>query len=86
MRTDTLVLAGLLCLGLAACVTDSKEWMKVDQKYTTAEFHRDYRECIKDGKPDEGCMRQRGWVPVNPSKSEGPATPEPTMLQRRGRY
>ena len=86
MRTDTIVLAAFVCLGLTACVADSKDWMKVgDQKYTKAEFQKDYRECIKDRAVDETCMRERGWVSVNPSKGEGP-TPEPTMMQRRGKY
>lgn len=85
MRKGTFVLATLACLGLAACVSDSREWMKVNQTYTTEEFRRDYRECIRDRAPDEACMRQRGWVPVNPSKADSAPVPEPTM-QRRGRY
>jgi len=86
MRTDTIVLAAFVCLALAACVTDSKDWMRVgDQKFTKAEFQKDYRECIKDRAVDETCMHERGWVAVTPSKGEGP-TPEPTMMQRRGKY
>lgn len=86
MRTNTIALAAFVCLGLAACVVDNKEWMKVDQRYTKAEFQKDYRECIKDRAVDETCMRERGWVHVSPSKETGPA-PEPTMMQqRRGKY
>lgn len=85
MRRDSVVLALFACLALAACASDSREWMKVDQQYTTAEFKRDYRECMRDRALDDACMRQRGWVPVNPSRTDNPPTPEqPTP--RRGRY
>jgi hypothetical protein len=86
MRTDTLMLAAFVGLGLTACVADSKDWMKVgDQKFTKAEFQKDYRECIKDRAVDEACMRDRGWVSVNPSKGETP-TPDQTRQPRRGGY
>ncbi len=65
----------LVCLGLAVALTacgslDDREWMKVDQRYTTEEFRRDYRECSKDGKLDDECMKSRGWVAVTPGKAE----------------
>jgi hypothetical protein len=85
MRTDRVVLAALACLGLTACVSDAREWMKVNQQYTSAEFRRDYRECIRDRAIDEACMRQRGWVPVSPSRTDAPPAAEPSM-PRRGRY
>jgi hypothetical protein len=75
----------LLALPLAGCgAHDDREWMKVNQSYTKAEFQRDHRECSRKGDLDEACMRQRGWVAVNPSKSEPPKPPDP--LQQRGRY
>jgi hypothetical protein len=55
---------------VSSCATDEREWMKVDQKYTTAEFRRDLAECTAKGKLDEECMRARGWVTVAPPKSE----------------
>jgi hypothetical protein len=85
MRTDLAIVLGLACLGLAACVSDSREWMKVGQQYSTAEFRRDYRECTRDRALDDACMRQRGWVPVSPSRTDAPPTPDQPP-PRRGRY
>jgi hypothetical protein len=73
----------LAALGLAGCgSTDAREWMKVDQRYTKEDFKRDYRECSRSGDLNDTCMRQRGWVAVNPSKSETPP-PEPTTPRGR---
>ena len=52
---------------LAACGTDTdRQWMKLDQSYTTAEFRRDLASCTKSGSVDEDCMKSRGWVAVTP--------------------
>lgn len=63
-------LVGLLAVGVAllfgACASDEKEWMKIDAKYTVAEFRRDYTACSKGGSLDESCMRGKGWVAVSP--------------------
>jgi hypothetical protein len=76
----------LSSLGLVACGSlDSRDWMKTDPHYTKQEFQRDYKECTRKGELDEPCMRQRGWVPVNPTAQEAPKSMDP--LQRsRGRY
>lgn len=76
----------LVILTLAGCgASDDREWMKVNQRYTKEEFQRDYRECSrKKDAVDEPCMRQRGWLPVSPSKTD--ATPAPTVTPQRGRY
>ena len=72
-----------LCVpALGACgSTDKYDWMKVGQRYTKEDFARDYKECRRDDK-FEDCMRQRGWVPVNPTKAD---TPPPEPPQQRGR-
>ena len=76
----------LAALGLVACgATDTREWLKVDQRYTKEEFVRDHKACSRDGNPDEACMRQRGWVPVSPSKTDSAAPPDPNP-RSRGRY
>jgi len=81
MRTPRLGLA-VLALGvvaIAACTTE-KQWMKVAEPYTTAEFRRDYAECsqTKNGTLDEDCLRARGWVDMKPSKGDRAAdTPPP---------
>jgi len=87
MRARTGIVFVLAALGLTACSGhDNREWMKVNQRYTKEEFVRDHRECSRDGRPDEACMRQRGWVPVNPSKTDD-STPNPDLTPRsRGRY
>jgi hypothetical protein len=61
---------------------DERQWLKVDQKYTTDEFRRDHAACTKDGKLDDNCMRSRGWVAVNPmGKPEGtPRDPNTSPL------
>ena len=51
---------------VAGCVTDEREWLKLNQRYTTEEFRRDREACSKSGKLDDACMRDRGWVAVNP--------------------
>lgn len=76
----------LSTLGMVACsAADNREWMKVDQRYTKQEFVRDHKECSRGGKLDEPCMRQRGWLPVSPSKTDA-EPPEVRPPQGRGRY
>ncbi len=54
-------------LTLAACSTEpERQWMKLDQKYTTAEFRRDLTACSKSGTVDDECMKTKGWVAVTP--------------------
>ena len=69
----------LVAATLAGCATP-KQWMKVGEPYTTAEFRRDYAECskTKNGDLDEECLRGRGWVEMKPSKGDRAAdTPPP---------
>ena len=81
----SLLLFVLSVLALAGCFADRRDWMKVDQRYTKEEFQRDYKDCGGSSTdPDEACMRARGWVPVNPPKSEAPPPPPPP--RSRGRY
>jgi len=79
-------LVALIAVGVAmlfgACASEEKEWMKVDAKYTVAEFRRDYSACSKGGRLDEGCMRNKGWVAVSsggtvakPTESNVPGPP-----------
>ena len=67
---------------LGGCVTDEREWMKLNQRYTVAEFQRDREDCMKSGKLDDACMRARGWVAVNPGgKTEASKDPHARDLQ-----
>ena len=71
--------------------SSQREWMKINEKYTTAEFRRDHAACTKSGTLDDACMRSRGWVDVNPAKAEKAAEPEAarhgvyTPANQRGR-
>ena len=77
MRRHRGLLALLVVLpALGGCVTDEREWMKLNERYTTEEFRRDREACTKSGKLDDLCMRSRGWVAVNPgTKAEAPKDP-----------
>ncbi|PYO01770.1 MAG: hypothetical protein DMD91_06405 [Candidatus Rokuibacteriota bacterium] len=58
---------------LAACGADTdRQYMKLDQTYTTAEFRRDLAACTKSGNVDDECMKSRGWVAVTPPATKRP--------------
>ncbi len=77
MRRLALVVVVAPWLGLAGCAAEpERQWMKIGQPYTTAEFRRDVAECTRDGRLDEVCLQQRGWVAVTP-KPEKPPSPRP---------
>jgi hypothetical protein len=79
--TITAIVLGSVVSGCAA--SSPREWMKINETYSTAEFRRDHATCTKSGTLDGACMRSRGWVDVNPSKAEKPTEPEAT---RQGVY
>jgi hypothetical protein len=67
MRGYRAIAALLLALPvLAGCVTDERQWMKLNERYTIEDFQRDAQTCSKSGQLDDVCMRDRGWVAVNP--------------------
>jgi hypothetical protein len=86
MRTP-LALA-VFALALAGCGGEDRQWMKINQQYTTEEFRRDYKACSPKSTLDEGCMRNRGWVEVSRSKTDKDVelrSPEPQRsLSRPG--
>lgn len=70
------VLTVAVLLAAAACSSDERQWLKLNQKYSTEDFRRDHAACSKGGTLDDACMRSRGWVAVNPSgKGETPKDP-----------
>jgi hypothetical protein len=77
MRGVVLASALLVGVGVVGCETE-KQWMKVGESYTTAEFRRDYSECSKNGRLDDDCMRARGWVEMKPSKGDRAGEPAAT--------
>ena len=61
----------LVLPALTGCVTDERQWMKLNERYTVEDFQRDREACSKSGQLDDVCMRTRGWVAVSPGgKSE----------------
>ena len=69
----------MLACSIAGCSSaPDRQWMKINEKYSTADFRRDHAACTKGGTLDDACMRSRGWVDVNPSKAEKPPEPEPS--------
>jgi hypothetical protein len=85
MRTTGFCALLGIVLGMAACgPADDRQWMKINAKYTTAEFQRDYTECSAKKALDENCMRSRGWVEVSRSKTEKDSDPRP-VERARGR-
>lgn len=76
MRWNCWILTAVALVAAAGCASDERQWMKVNERYTTAEFQRDHAECSKSGKLDDACMRAKGWVAVSPSKGEKPPEPE----------
>ncbi len=77
-------LAGFaLVAALAGCgSSDDRQWMKINERYTTEEFQRDYKACTPQSTLDEDCMRNRGWVEVSRSKSEIDSDPRAKEPQR----
>ena len=92
MRWLTFSIPVILALAVAGCGTsDDRQWLKVDQKYTTEEFRRDHAACMQSGKLDDTCMRSRGWVAVNPTVTKGEQVRDPNAsplgpAQKGGRY
>jgi hypothetical protein len=81
---------GVVLLGIAAtlggCAGDDREWMKLNEKYTTEEFRRDLKSCTRKGdKVDEACMKRLGWVSVSPGREAKPTEPYAPVDQNRPR-
>jgi len=86
MRTRLPVALLVVAAAVAGCATE-KQWMKVGEPYTTAEFRRDYAACskTKSGELDEECLRGRGWVDMKPSKADRTADTPPPHPENRHR-
>jgi hypothetical protein len=78
MLARTVLLASIAAGILAGCGAHSeKQWMKVNERYTTEEFRRDHKACSKGLELDEACMRAKGWVDVKPSAKDRAADSPP---------
>jgi len=70
------MLAVVVVTALGGCASDERQWMKLDANYTREDFQRDWAACTRNGKVDDACMRNLGWVAVNPGGSiERPKDP-----------
>jgi hypothetical protein len=84
MYWKTTIAAIMVASVVCGCSASSdRQWMKINETYSTADFRRDHATCSKSGTLDDACMRSRGWVDVNPSKAEKPPDPDST---RQGVY
>lgn len=82
--TRLLSLAGVLML--VACSNEpERQWMKLEQTYTTAEFRRDIAACTKNGTVDDDCMKAKGWVSMTPPAIKKPVEEpyRPGVQQKR---
>lgn len=69
------ILAVAIALLAGGCADPEREWLKLNQPYTAAEFRQDIAACTRGGKLDEDCMKSRGWVSLSPAKTEKPQEP-----------
>lgn len=74
-----------VALLVAACAEPEREWLKLNQHYTAAEFRQDVAACTTGGKLDEECMKRRGWVSLSPARTEKPPEPERATITPRYR-
>jgi len=88
MTTRRLLFACMVAGLLAGCGGYSdKQWMKVNETYTTEEFRRDHKACSKGVVLDEACMRAKGWVDLKPSAKDRAAdTPAPAPAPQDYRW
>lgn len=84
-RASVALLVALLLIGSWGCARQlERQWYKIGQPYSLAEFQRDKAECTREKKLDFDCMRARGWVDVSPDRP--PSSPEPEKAPSRRQY
>ena len=83
-RTIFATLAAVV--SLAGCATETKDWMKLNEKYTTEDFRRDLKTCTKNDQVDDACMQNLGWVSVSKGRDDKPADPYAPAAQSRSKY
>ena len=70
------LLTVVLTIGFWGCAREpERQWYKIGQPYTLAEFERDKAACTREKKLDFDCMRGRGWVDVSPDRPAPPVEP-----------
>jgi len=81
-----ITLGALLVLAGCGSGRDSRQWMKLNQNYTTEDFRRDHVACTTNKGLDDACMRSRGWVDVSPSKEEKVTPTDPDARRPASSY
>ncbi len=69
-----LIVVGMV-VAAVGCATEERDWMKLNERYTTEDFRRDLKACTRNDKLDEACMQRLGWVSVSKGRDEKPADP-----------
>ena len=83
MRWGGVLIVAVAAVVLAGCAGDDRDWMKLNEKYTTEDFRRDLKTCTKNDKIDDACMRRLGWVSVSKGRDEKPSDPYGPAQQSR---
>lgn len=83
MRWKGLLVLTVMTVLLAGCATDDRDWMKLNEKYTTEDFRRDLKTCTKNDTVDDACMQRLGWVSVSRGRDEKPSDPYGPAQQGR---
>jgi hypothetical protein len=81
----SLFLLLVVAFAAGACsLAPERQWYKPGQNYTVADFQRDQKTCTKKGEIDDGCLKERGWVPLSGDPEKPPKTLEQQERERRG--
>jgi hypothetical protein len=82
-----IAVASIPLFSLAACASlePERQWYKPGGNYTIAEFKQDQAACTKNRVLDEGCLKQRGWIPLTGDR-EPPARPAAPTSRGQPRY
>ena len=83
MRWRVLLIASVGAAAFAGCATDDRDWMKLNERYTTEDFRRDLKACTRNDKLDDACMQGLGWVSVSKGRDDKPADPYGPAQQGR---
>ena len=85
MRRRVLLIAAVAAAAFTGCASDDRDWMKLNEKYTTEDFRRDLKTCTRNDKLDDACMQRLGWVSVSKGRDDKPADPYGSAQQGRSK-
>jgi hypothetical protein len=85
MRWRGVLIVAVAAVVFAGCASDDRDWMKLNEKYTIADFQRDLKTCTKNDTVDDACMKRLGWVSVSKGRDEKPSDPYGSAQQGRSK-